>query len=113
MFRQRKGFVLWLCLLLILMAILVSSVSCWGSPLFELIVENQTEYDLTIYVNDFKMGNVSPGGQISDRHFSIDTGKFHIEAKNEDGGTIFSKTLTFEQMQEIKSRVYKVVISPT
>jgi len=111
MLRQRKGFVSWLGLLAILMVILVASVSCWGSPLFELIVENQTEYDLTININDNEIGNVSSGEQISKR-LLIETAEFHIEAKNIEGGTIFSKTLTFEQMQEIESRVYKVVIPP-
>ena len=76
-------------------------------------MENQTEYDLTIYVNGAKMGDVSPGKQISDKNFLLDTGKYHVEAKNIEGSTIFSNTLTYEQMQEIESRVYKVVKETT
>jgi hypothetical protein len=92
---------------------LVVPAGCWGSPTFKLIVENQSEYNLTIYVNGYEMGNVNPGAQISDSGFSIDTGKYHIEAKNAEGQITFSKTLTFEQMQRVDNkRIWKAVIPP-
>jgi hypothetical protein len=106
-----------------LLVILVASVACWGSPSFKLIVENQTEYTLTIYVNDYKMGNVSPGTQISDSPFGIDTGAFHIKAKNTKGEIVFSETYTFKSKDKYRlieidekhkgvTKVYKAVIPP-
>jgi hypothetical protein len=111
MYSQKRRAVLCLVSILILISVLLVSTSCPISWLFKLIVENQTEYDLTISVNDYEIGNVSPGEEISNS-FSIDTGKFYIEAKNLQGETVFSKWLAFTQMQEIESRVYKVVIPP-
>lgn len=105
---------LFLILLSILGIILLTATGCWGSPSFQLIVENQSGYNLTIFVNDHKMGNVNSGEQIADSNFTIDTGKFKIEAKNEHGEMVFSNTFTFEQMQRIDSkRIWKVVIPPS
>jgi len=101
---------LFLILLLILAIILPTSIGCWGSPSFKLIVENQSEYDLTIYINGNAIGKVSPNGQITKTGIPWDTGKYHVEAKNAQGTTIFSKTLTRAEMQRMDSRVYKVVI---
>ena len=82
----------------------------WFHVSHAIIVENQSQYDLTIYVNDYKMGNVNPGKQIEDS-FSIDTGKFKIDAKNSQAGMVFSKTFTFDQMERIDNkRIWKVVI---
>jgi len=93
--------------------LLATFVACLGSPTFKLIVENQTEYDLTIYVDDYKIGNVNPGEQITESRMLLDIGKYHIEAKNAEGDTVFSKTFTFEQMQRIDNkRIWKVVIPP-
>jgi hypothetical protein len=108
----RRNCIVWLGLILMLAVLFAASVSCWGSPNFTLIVENQTEYNLTVYVNDYKIGNVNPGEQLKDTGLLWDTGKYHIEAKNIKGEIIFSETLTREKMQRIGSRVYKVAIPP-
>jgi hypothetical protein len=79
------------------------------NPSVNIIFENQSKYDLTIYLNDYNLGKFSPGGQITDI-LPITLTKLHIEAKNPQGETTFSKTMTREQMQRIESRVYKVVI---
>lgn len=110
MYSRRKGFAFWLCMTLMLVFVLVASVACWGSPTFKLIVENQTEYDLNIYVNGVDIGKVSPEAQIIKTGIPWDIGRYHIEAKNTEGEIIHSKTFTFQQMIEIESRVYKVVI---
>jgi hypothetical protein len=98
-------------ILVLILGVLILSTACWGSPSFTLIVENQSQFALTIYVNGHKMGDVNPGKQIEDPHFTIDTGKFKIEAKNIRAETIFSKTFTFDQMQRVDNkRIWKVVI---
>jgi len=101
-----------LALIFVSTIVLISLLtSCWGDPSFKLILENRSEYDLTIYVNDYEVGQASSGEEITDR-IPMTVTDFHIEAKNIQGEVIFSKTLTREQMQEIESRVYKVVIPP-
>ena len=111
--RQRNNGILLLGLILVLVVILTATVACWGSPTFELIIENQREYDLTVYVNGYEVGKVSSGKQITDSGFSIDTGRYHVEAKNMIGEFVFSKTFTFEQMQRIDNkRIWKAVIPP-
>jgi len=111
-YSQRRGIVILLGLVLMLILILAASTACWGDPSFKLILENRSEYDLTIYVNDNEVGNVRSGEQITDR-IPITITKFHIEARNPQGDNVFSETLTREQMQRIESRVYKVVIKPS
>ena len=113
MHSQRRGIVLLLNLVLMLILILAASTACWGDPSFEIIFENQSQDKLTIYVNNHEVGNVNPGEQITDSRFPITITKFQIEAKNPQGEVIFSETLTREQMQRIESLVYKVVIKPS
>jgi hypothetical protein len=78
-------------------------------PSYKVIFENQSKDTLTVYLNDYKLGKFSPGGQITDT-LPITLTTLLIEAKNPEGETTFSKTLTRGQMQRIESRVYKVVI---
>jgi len=110
--RKPSIIILSLILILILGTLSFSFTACWGSPTFKIIFENQSEHDLTIYINDNKVGNVIPTEQITATGIPWDTGKYRIKAVNTQGGIVFSKTLTREQMQRIESRVYKVVIKP-
>jgi hypothetical protein len=89
--------------------LLVLSNACWGSPTFEIIIVNNSENALVIDIDNHKVGTIAPNEEIVE-HLLWDTGKYHIEAKNRKDEIIFSKTLTREQMQEITSRVYKVII---
>jgi hypothetical protein len=99
-----------LLFLILMLGLLILPAACWGGATFKLVVENQSQYVLTIYVNDYKMGNVNPGKQIEDS-FSVDTGKFKIEAKNLRVETVFSKIFTFDQMERIDNKkIWKVVI---
>jgi hypothetical protein len=99
-----------LLILSLMLGALILTTSCWGDPGFQLIIENKSQYDLTVYVNNYKVGDVKAGEQIED-HFGMDTGRYKIEAKNVQGEMIFSKTFTFDQMQRIDNkRIWKVVI---
>ncbi len=101
-----------LALTLLLSLTLFASFGCWGDPTFEIIFENQFANNVTVYVNDYKVGSVSPGEQLIDRGVPWNTGKYRIEAKTPQGEIVFSKTLTRDEMQEMKSLVYKVIIKP-
>jgi hypothetical protein len=105
-----RGIINWGSLILIILAILISSSACGG--IFSLIIENQTAQSLTIYVETKNYGTVEPGRQIIVKENPEDVSRFSIVAKNVQGDTIFSKVLTREQMQKIDVRVYKVIIPP-
>ena len=111
--KQQRGVIfIRLGLMLIIIAILVSSIACWGSPLFDLIIENQTTQVLTVDVNYQRVGEVGPGEQITEEDIPWH-GEHIVEAKNSQGEVVFSRVFTLETMQEIKrGKVYKVVIPP-
>ena len=115
--NQQRRVVLWLGLIMMLTLILVASVACWGSPLMDLIIENQTTQVLTVYVDDHEVGDVGLGGQITWADAPGNMSRYIIEAKNTKGETVFSETFTFEtkdkyHLQQIKDGVYKAVIPP-
>ncbi|MFC1902104.1 hypothetical protein ACFLX3_04175 [Chloroflexota bacterium] len=101
-----------------------------GSPLFSLIIENQSDHVLTIYhgsVIDIAtnqvswatnpIGDVSPGQQITIENMSLNSGWYPIKAIDRQGETIFSEIYTFKtkdkyHLQRIEERLYKGVIPP-
>ena len=93
-------------LILIITIILAMSVGCWGSRTFNLVIENKTEYILTIYMNDYRIGEVKPSTQIT-KVESIDVGTYLIVAKNDNGENVFSKEYSWIELKDMK---YKVVI---
>lgn len=99
--------------LLILLSILAVSNACWGQPLFDLIINNNTNQTLQVSVNGYKLGNVKPGEQITRENTPRDIGEYRIEARNTQGKIVFSQTFTWENLQEIeRGKVYKAVIPP-
>jgi hypothetical protein len=111
--NRQKRFIVWLGLLLMLMVISASSVACWGSPLFDLMIENQTGQTLTVFIDGLRIGEVGPGGQITRKNTPWDIGEYLIEAKNAQGEVIFDETLTRSDMQRIDNkRIYKATIPP-
>jgi hypothetical protein len=99
-----------LIFIFLISGLMVLSTACWGDPTFKIIFENRIDNTLIIYVNDRKVGSVNNNEAIVDDGIPMTLTKFRVEAKNLQDEIIFSKTLTREQMQEIKSRVYKVII---
>ena len=106
-------------------SILMTTVMCGtligcvyqGSPLMTIIVENQTTQNLKLAVDDFPVGEVQPGAQISRNDVDMDMGEYLIEAKNSQGEVIFSETYNFNpdekyHLQKVDSRTYKAVIPP-
>ena len=121
-FRRRNNFV-WLVLILtLLMSLMVNACgsddsSEWTTvqPLMRLIIENQTDQVLTIYIENLNLGNVEPGGNITRDKFPMM--EHLIKALNAQGEVIFSETYTFKtkdkyHLQETDEQVYKAVIPP-
>jgi hypothetical protein len=86
-----------ICLLVLLHSLFTFGCSCtlWGSPLIDIIIENQTDQVLTIYLgsDNYLLGNVNAGNQITTKA-PLDIGKYEITAKNIYGYTVFSETYT-------------------
>jgi hypothetical protein len=111
MSNMRRVVILQLILILMFGVILVLSAAC-AAIAIDIIIENQTEHVLTIYVNDYLVGDVKPGAQITREDANRDIGEYLIEAKNAQGEIVFSRTFTFETLQRINGRLFKVVIPP-
>jgi len=105
--RQRKSIIFGLSLVLMLGAILTASVACIEYTC-DLVIENQTEDVLTIYRNDYLIGDVEPGEQIT-KEVPRDIGDHLIVAKNAQGEIVYSKKYTPRDLEEAD---YKVVIPP-
>ena len=101
------------CFLIIPILLLSLSLfsGCLGSPEFQIIFENRTQEVLTIYIDDYEVGEVDPGDYISHNHVSWNYGRYLIEAINSQQEIVFSKTLTRETMEKIETMVYKVIIT--
>jgi hypothetical protein len=103
---------MWLSLILMLMVVSVSSMAC--ERLFYMVIENQTSQTLTVHVDDYLVGTVAAGGNITSIGMTGSSVHYYsIVAKSAQGETVFSKKLKMEQMQQIgRSDYFKVVIPP-
>ncbi len=87
-----------------------SSLACSGETSYKINFENQSEYELTVFINNYKLGNVLPGKQITDSGIPMNLVRLNIEARTLKGETIFSKTLSRDDMEKINNVEFKVVI---
>jgi len=95
-------------LLVLLCALLPVAVAC--EPALPLEVENKTNQVLTIYVNDFREFDVTPGEIVKKRTVPMIYGKYIVKAKNSQGKVIYSRQFEFKELQEAD---WKVVIQPS
>lgn len=95
-----------LLILVLMLGVLIMSTACWGSPLFSLKIENRTVEYLTIYVNDYRVGDVGPG-ETGTRKVDYNIGKYLVVAKDSKGQTIYSKEFTSKELNETE---WKVII---
>ena len=82
----------------------------------DLLIENQTEQLLTIYVHGEKISDVQPRAQINIMS-DMNVGVYEIEARNSQGEIVFSEIYTYNpndkyHLQKIGDGVYKAVILP-
>ena len=95
-----------------------------GSPLIDIIIENQTDQVLTIYYagGGSPLGDIAPGEQVTIKR-DMNLGEYPITAKNAQGEIVFSETYTFmlddkyhlqetDEVHEGVVKVYKAVIPP-
>jgi hypothetical protein len=97
-------------LIFLLIVLLVSSLAC--DRYFTLTIENKTAQVLHIYLDDIDLGEIEPDAQVTKNNAPGAINHFLIVAKNPQGVTVFSKTLSRQQMQHSKGTDdFKVVIS--
>ena len=90
------------------------SSGCVGSPIFDLMIENQTDQILTIYMysDTHPIGKAEPGKTVTTQ-IEGNRGAYPIKAKNAQGEVVFSETYSFKtNLQRVDTRVYKAVIPP-
>jgi len=75
-------------------------------PIAHIKIQNKTEQNLTIFINDINIGDVAPGGEIRNRKEWV-TERYKIEAKNSQGQTLYKQEITYEDMKKMD---WKVVI---
>jgi hypothetical protein len=110
--KHRRVVIVCLSLMLTLMVVSASSIAC--EFLFDMVIENQTSQTLAIYLDGRLLGTVVPSANVTATGLPSTVNMFLVVAKSAQGETVFSKTLSRQQMQSIgKTRpVYKVVIPP-
>jgi len=110
--KHRRVVIVCLSLVLMLMVVSASSMAC--EFLYDVVIVNQTSQTLTVYVDDVLLGTVVPSENITATDLPSNAGPLSIVAKSAQGETVFSKTLSRQQMESIgRTRpVYKVVIPP-
>jgi hypothetical protein len=88
--------------------VMIPGCPLWGSPVFDMVVDNQTTQVLSIHIDDgYKETNdssgvkVKPGEKITER-WPMDMQKFNIVAKNSSGDIIYSKVYSIGELEELK-----------
>jgi hypothetical protein len=84
------------------------AVSC--EPIAPFRITNHTDQTLTIFIEDRKIGDVAPGKEIKNRItliMNMTAGKYHIEAKDKEGNSIYSEEFTY---QEISNMDWEITI---
>ena len=71
-------------------------------------VQNNTEETLSIFINGERIGDVASGEEIKNKLIWTNV-RFVIEARNNEGNTLYKKEYTIEDMEKID---WKVIISP-
>ena len=101
-----------LCLMLMFTLLLSAYIGCIyrGSPIVDLIIENQTDQVITIVLDGGLVGKVRASDMIT-KQIDIGMSEYVIEAKNTQGKIVFSRSYDFEDFQEVDEDVYKVVIT--
>ena len=90
--------------IIMVIALLSPSVAC--EPIQKVEYENQTDLTLTIYRDDHKVGLIEPHSKLVEE-MSFFISEYLIEAKDEEGETIYSRKYT---VWEIEESDFKIVI---
>jgi hypothetical protein len=94
----------------ILLTMLVISTSC--EPIAPFKITNQTDQTLTIFIEDFNIGDIAPGKEIENKivmMMTMTNEKYHIEARDKEGTLVYSKRFTWQESFDMD---WKITISP-
>jgi len=96
-----KKIVLSLFILILLLASILASCE----PYFTIKIENQTDQELSVYIDGNLAGAVSPSDTIEAKTMLL--GYVTFTAKNNKGETIFSKKYNPDELNEYRKVVIK------
>lgn len=94
-------------MVVLLISLTFVSNACFD-PLDPTVIENKTNQNLSIFLNDEHIGDVAPGRQIRNKTLLFGYAKYVVQAKNDRGEIVYSKVFTYEEMKQIK---WKVVVN--
>lgn len=86
------------------------------SDTYDLVIVNQTEETISVYINDVKSAVLGPGQEVTGPIGAIN--RWDITAKNSQGEIVFSRTITDKEVRSSnetsgKHYVYRIIITET
>jgi hypothetical protein len=75
------------------------------------VIENQTSTAVTVQLEGAALGDAEPGMSVRKKEIPGGIGPMLITAKNRAGQIVFSKRLSFREMEYLGKGVYRVVIT--
>ena len=81
----------------------------WGSRSMDLIIDNQSAQNLTVYQDGIMLGNVGPSETIASKA-SVNIDRYTITALNTEGEVVFAKRFTHETLIRLDDWDRKAVI---
>jgi hypothetical protein len=95
-YQKIKLLVVIVIVLISIGVLVTTNIACEGKLPVQII--NQTDQNLTVFINNQKIGDVKPNEKIKNKVLSATFREYVLEAKNFQGEVIFSKTYTFDQL---------------
>jgi len=75
----------------LLLTLLLMFVTNGCEPAAPISVENRTDQTLTVWINDYEIGEVATGETVANESISVVLSKYLIEAKDKSGNLVFSR----------------------
>jgi hypothetical protein len=85
--------------------IILSPMAIACDPGVTVLVSNETNKDLTIYIHDKNLANVAPHSEVEIRGIPRIFNHYPIEAKDVHGDKVFSRRFTEQELDDMDWRV--------
>jgi len=94
--RKVRPVLLKLTGLLLAVVLILAATGC--DPRAPISVENRTDQTLTIWINDYEIGNVSPWETIENNGVAFIYNDYLVRAKDSEGNLIFSRSVSTHEI---------------
>ena len=114
MSRRKRSIVKWSILACLIVALLLVGLLCgtilvFGERLAPIQVENKTNEVLTVYIDEYLIGDVKPNDKIKNNLVFYGQDWYLIKAHNAQGNIVYSHKFNDDELKEID---WKIVIPP-